>query len=256
MITYYDMAFTALGKTRKLHIYLPDNYYDTEESYPVMYFFDGQNLFFDQSATYGKSWGLYDFLQSWEKPMIIVGLECGHEGNERLSEYSPYDINSEFFGGHIDGLGKTTMDWLVNEVKPYIDGTYRTYPFREATGIAGSSMGGLMSIYAAACYNHIFSKAACLSSAILDDLDYDLSRSHIDSNTRLYLSWGSHEMNDVPDSLDNVWNTPVAHANKRIASYFEKAGASAYLYCQAYGQHREADWEKQVPDFMNYLWMT
>lgn len=247
MLIKHDMNFTALNKTRKLHIYLPDNYYESEERYPVMYFFDGHNLFFDQDATYGKSWGLYDFMQSWSKQMIIVGLECGHEGNERLSEYSPYDINSDFFGGFVEGRGQETMDWIVNEVKPYIDKTYRTYPFRQATGIAGSSMGGLMSIYAAGLYNHIFSKVACLSSAILNELDGDLTTAPIDSDTRIYFSWRTEE--------GGGWDGPVAKANLRIASYFENSGSAIHVYCQEGGQHREADWEKRVPLFMDFLWM-
>jgi predicted alpha/beta superfamily hydrolase len=254
MMQYFDMPFG--DETRKLHIYLPDSYYDTDESYPVMYFFDGQNLFFDQTATYGKTWGLNDFMQSWKKPMIIVGLECGHKEGQRLSEYSPYDINSDFFGGHIDGLGDMTMQWIINEVKPLIDNTYRTYPFREATGIAGSSMGGLMSLYAISKYNYIFSKAACLSSAILSELDYDISSSSLDSNTRIYISWGTHEGRGQGDDLpENQWETSAAQSNKRVESYFQERGASTYLFCQTYGRHTEADWEKQVPLFMDFLWM-
>ena len=106
MIDYKDFHFPAVDKWRKLHIYLPHDYCESQESYPVMYFFDGQNLFFDQMATYGKSWGLYNFLGNWSKKIIVVGLECGHEVNERLSEYSPYDIDSDFFGGSYRWLGE------------------------------------------------------------------------------------------------------------------------------------------------------
>lgn len=252
MIEYHESYFPAVGKWRKLHIYLPDDYYNSQDTYPVMYFFDGQNLFFDQMATYGKSWGLYDFLENWPKKMIVVGLECGHEGNERLSEYSPYDIDSDFFGGHINGLGQETMDWLVNDIKPYVDKTYRTYVFREATAIAGSSMGGLMAIYALTKYNHIFSKAACLSSAILGDLQADVAASNLDSNSRIYLSWGRLEAGHTHgDPLDS----PTAKANLAIEAAFQSYGAATYIYCQEGGRHREADWQKQVPIFMDFLWM-
>ena len=57
--------YTPKGVNRPLHIYLPDSYNDSLERYPVMYFFDGHNLFFDWDATYGKSWGLKDFLDRW-----------------------------------------------------------------------------------------------------------------------------------------------------------------------------------------------
>lgn len=63
MIEKRDFIYTPNGKNRPLHIYLPDNYEETEEQYPVMYFFDGHNLFNDKDATYGKSWGLKEFLE-------------------------------------------------------------------------------------------------------------------------------------------------------------------------------------------------
>ncbi|MGT2928835.1 alpha/beta hydrolase [Streptococcus dentasini] len=255
MIIYHDMLFSAVNKVRRLHIYLPDDYKDSDERYPVTYFFDGQNLFFNNQATYGTSWGLYDFLQNWPKKIIVVGLECSHEGNERLSEYSPYDINSDFFGDPIKGIGQLTMDWIVQEVKPYIDATYRTYSFREATAIAGSSMGGLMSIYALAKYNLIFSKAACLSSAILGDIEADVKASQIDEDTRAYLSWGSQESSSWQDRY-TIWDSPAAKSNLTIEAAFQKHGAKTYIFYQEGGRHSEADWAKQMALFMDFLWRS
>ena len=165
MIEKRGFLYSPKGKNRTLHIYLPRGYDSSGERYPVMYFFDGHNLYRDQDATYGKSWGLETFLDRWSKDMIVVGMECSHEGNARLDEYSPYTFPMGHWG-MVHGMGNQTMDWIVNEVKPMIDREYRTYPGRQCTGIAGSSMGGLMSLYAAAAYNEVFSKAACLSSAI------------------------------------------------------------------------------------------
>jgi predicted alpha/beta superfamily hydrolase len=78
MIIKKDFLYPAANEMRRLHIYLPDSYNETEERYPVMYFFDGHNLYTNEDATYGKSWGLKDFLDNWQKDMIIVGIECGH----------------------------------------------------------------------------------------------------------------------------------------------------------------------------------
>ena len=75
MTEKYDVMFTPAGELRRLHIYLPDNYNESDERYPVMYFFDGHNLFYNEDATYGKSWALKDFLDNWGKDMIIVGME-------------------------------------------------------------------------------------------------------------------------------------------------------------------------------------
>ncbi|MBR2654045.1 MAG: alpha/beta hydrolase, partial [Lachnospiraceae bacterium] len=90
MVIKRDFIYTPKGKSRMLHIWLPENYNESEDRYPVMYFFDGHNLFFNEDATFGKSWGLFEFLSDWPKDIIIVGIECGHDGDERLGEYSPY----------------------------------------------------------------------------------------------------------------------------------------------------------------------
>lgn len=61
MVIKRDFTYTPKGASRPLHIWLPEGYHESDERYPVMYFFDGHNLFFDHDATYGKSWGLKGF---------------------------------------------------------------------------------------------------------------------------------------------------------------------------------------------------
>mgnify|MGYP000001902938 FL=1 len=96
MVEKFDIVITQLGLERTIHVYLPEDYYDSDEQYPVMYMFDGHNLFYDHDATYGKSWGLKEFLDTYDKKLIIVGIECNHEGQKRLSEYCPYQIESKY----------------------------------------------------------------------------------------------------------------------------------------------------------------
>lgn len=257
MVIKRDFRYTPAGKNRPLHIYLPDDYEETTERYPVMYFFDGHNLFYDKDATYGKSWGLKTFLDTWGKSMIIVGMECGHEGEERLSEYLPYPAESGYFG-KFQPMGEETFQWIVHEVKPMIDNEYRTYPFRECTGIAGSSMGGLMAVYGAVRYNTWFSKAACISSAIgicMRSLMRDMNETYMSADTRVYLSWGTREAKGVKDIWSEDKNSYTCRNNRAVANKVWACGAQAKLCCQIGGGHGEADWEKLVPDFMNFLWM-
>ncbi len=259
MIVKCDFTYTPKGKNRPLHIWLPEGYANSRERYPVMYFFDGHNLFLDEDATYGRSWGVKGFMESWGKELIVVGIECGHDGEERLSEYLPYPANT---GSHFDRFeptGDKTMDWIVEEVKPFIDANYRTIPFRECTGIAGSSMGGLMALYAAVRYNRWFSKAGCISSAVgfcMDPLTEDLSACAISPDTRVYLSWGTKEAWGLADGdRDKEDTTSATYGwNRDIADRIRQAGAFARLRCQVGGGHCEADWEKLVPEFMDYLW--
>lgn len=251
MIENFDVFFSPAGKDRRLHIYLPDNYYETDERYPVMYMFDGHNLFYDSYATYGKCWGMKEFLDSWEKKIILVGMECSHEGHTRLSEYCPYYWDS--FAGPIYGTGAKTMEWMVNELKPMIDVKYRTWSHREATGIGGSSMGGLMSLYAVIRYNHVFSKAACVSSAISfcgKELRAAIAETSFNPDTKVFLSWGSLEAGSPRGKA--IANSCNRSMNDRLY----KKGVQPYMYRQIGGRHCEADWQKQVPLFMNWLWMN
>ena len=258
MIVKREFTYSPKGKNRPLHIYLPGDYFNTDERYPVMYFFDGHNLFLDEDATYGKSWGLKEFLDTWGKPMIVVGIECGHEGQERLSEYLPYFANKGSHFDQFEPMGDATMKWIVQEVKPMVDREYRTIPFRECTGIGGSSMGGLMALYAAVHYNRWFSKAACVSSAIgfcMRPLMADIRRNIISPDTRVYLSWGTREAYGIKNPDRDDRSSKTYGWNKRVADQLTQDGLAVKLHCQVGGGHCEADWERLVPGFMHFLWM-
>ena len=257
MIVKRDFIYTPKGKNRPLHIWLPDDYESSGEHYPVMYFFDGHNLFTNEDATYGKSWGMKEFLEGWGKQMIIVGIECGKEGQERLSEYLPYPAAKGSRFEVFEPMGEETLAWIVHEIKPVIDRDYRTIPFRECTAIGGSSMGGLMSVYGVVHYNNWFSKGACVSSSIgicMEPLMADMESQWMNPDTRMYLSWGTREAYGCtnPDADDRSSRTYFW--NKRVADHAAASGAAVKLDCQVGGGHCEADWEKLVPTFMNFLW--
>ncbi len=253
MLLKQDFWFDSLGANRPLHIRVPD---EGEGPFPVMYLFDGHNLFRDEDATYGKCWGLDAFMSEWGKPMILVGIECGHVGDERLSEYLPYPAERAWLRG-AQPMGDLTMQGILFEVKPYIDRVFRTIPFRECTGIGGSSMGGLMAAYAVLRYNRYFSKAAVLSpslGAVTEDYWKELDETEIDPDTRVYLSWGTLEAG----KLKNPWVEDRRSGMYRVcagtAERFRRKGAQAMTYCQIGGKHCEADWEKQNEIYMDWLW--
>lgn len=252
MIRKEQVFITPFSSYRTLHIHLPQDYKNSTERYPVMYMFDGHNLFNDEDATYGTSWGLETFLNSYEKPFIIVGLECNHEGNERLSEFSPYTFSTPYLG-HIYGKGDQLMEWMVKELKPYIDSRYRTMPLRECTGIAGSSMGGLMSLYGIIHYNSIFSKAACLSSAVFgceEKILSEFQNVELSPDTRVYLSWGTKEL------AQNVFQAQRIKDMQMLANEFTLRNASSVFHLIENGQHNEATWGQQNRAVFDYLWRS
>jgi predicted alpha/beta superfamily hydrolase len=254
MIVYNDFYYWPSDDMRKLHIYLPNDYFESSERYPVMYMFDGHNLFHDSEATYGKSWGLESFMNTWDKKMIIVGMECSHRDDERLFEYCPYE--KRMFGKTIHGIGEKTFQWIINDVKPFIDNNFRTYGHREATGIGGSSMGGIMSMYGVLAHNDVFSKAAVVSSSVFWNLkNYRRSYPYgLDPDTRIYISWGELEAGKAAFGGNPEFDTREARSVYKFERELQTMDVQTYHYFQWDGKHCEADWEKQNSIFMNFLW--
>ncbi len=232
---------------RRVYVYLPDSYdSDSERRYPVMYMFDGHNVFFDSDATYGKSWGMNQYMQESGKQLIIVAVECNHDGNSRLEEYTPVSFENATLG-KVRSKGRVYMNWLVHTLKPEIDETYRTLPDRKNTVIAGSSMGGLMALYGACVYNHVFQRAASLSPSLWVSPGKVLemiARAHIRNDTCIYMDYGSEEMFNHAANGEALISTAHLLLTKRV---------NLALRVVPGGTHCEASWEKQIPIFMDCL---
>lgn len=233
------------GEKRKVYVYVPD--YDG--NFPVLYMFDGHNVFLDEEASYGKSWGMLEYLEENEVPLMVVGVECNHHREDekcggRLSEYSPFSFEDHEWGYRIKGRGKITMNWFVKELKPYIDDNYPTIPDRKHTYIAGSSMGGLMTLYALSRYNHIFSKGAALSPSVgfapENVLDM-IERTKYRKNTVIYMDYGENEI--------RYRNTRAIYAD--VTQALINKGVLLESRIVPKGNHNEASWEKQIPFFMD-----
>ncbi len=232
---------------RRAYLYLPDGYdADPEKRYPVLYMFDGHNVFFDEDATYGKSWGMKEYMDTHKKELIIVAVECNHEGYQRLVEYCPFTVeNSEF--GKQKGKGNIYMHWLVDTLKPWVDANYRTLPDRKNTLIAGSSMGGLMALYAVTAFNQTFQRAACLSPSLWiapGKVLEMVARARIRRDTLIYMDYGEKEMANHIASQESVIETAHLLLTKRVNLAFRIVPG---------GTHCEASWEKQIPIFMECL---
>lgn len=249
MVSKWEVTIPNLsGKyKRTAYIYLPECYDEDElRRYPVLYMFDGHNVFFDADSAFGKSWNMTSYLLWTRKPLIVVAVECNKKGNNRLKEYSPVSFEDGKYG-KIRGRGKTYMDWMVGELKPYIDENFRTLPDRAHTAIAGSSMGGLMSLYAATVYNHVFGKAACLSPSLWTDPEKLLrmvARADVNPDTCIYMDYGSEEMGNHGANKEALMDMSRLLLEKEINLAFRIIPG---------GNHSEASWEKQIPIFMDCL---
>ena len=250
MIDQWNLTIPELtgDEPRRAYVYVPDSFeQDPDLRYPVLYMFDGHNVFFDEDATYGKSWGLGEYLDATETQVIVAAVECNHHpDNGRLSEYSPFTFRTPQFK-KVVGRGKLTMDWMTTTFKPEIDREFPTLPGREDTFIAGSSMGGLMSLYALLEYNHVFSRAAALSPSLWvagGKVESMIRSARIAPDSVLYMDYGTRELGNHSGMLRRLGSAAALLTEKRLMLDFRIIPD---------GEHCEASWERQIPFFMSTL---
>ena len=155
---HHNFYANRLKNERTIVVWLPESYEKKlQKHYPVLYMHDGQNLFDPNTSYIGVDWQMDETADSLIKQgeieeIIIVGI---YNTTDRVEEYS--DTKK----------GRAYMDFIINDLKPFVDNNYRTLPDREHTAIMGSSMGGLISLYLIWRYPDVFSKAGCLSTSLL-----------------------------------------------------------------------------------------
>jgi predicted alpha/beta superfamily hydrolase len=238
-----DTAFVIpqLNRTRRIWLYLPKSYNSTKgKNYPVLYMMDGQNLFNEQTAAFGE-WGVDECLDSLQKitgkECIVVGVDNG--GAKRMQEYNPYD--NEKYG---QGEGRQYAAFLAQTLKPYIDQHYRTVKDAAHTWIAGSSMGGIISLYAVMQYPGVFGVAGVFSPAfwVAPAMYDDVVKTNWTTLPRFYFYAGGKES-----------NTMVRDMDKMIALIEKKNRYDLRRSYYPLGEHNEATWRREFADFYRWL---
>ncbi len=236
-----DTAFLIpqLKRTRRIWVYLPEGYAGSKTAYPVMYMHDGQNVF-DDATSYSGEWGVDEFLDSaTQRKCIVVAIDNG--GSKRMNEYNPYD--NERFG---KGEGDLYVDFLVKTLKPFIDKKYRTLKDKSNTSVAGSSMGGLISLYAVLKYPKVFGAAGVFSPAfwisgtrIFDDI----KKKGKQVDAKIYFYGGGKEGESMIPDLLKAYEEMVKVSASKMTNLIRDDG-----------QHNEARWRMEFPLF--YEWMN
>jgi pimeloyl-ACP methyl ester carboxylesterase len=156
LITHH-LKMPQLDRERTIRILFPKAYFKyPDRRFPVMYMQDGQNLF-DHHTAFNRAWGLREVMDALplNKQFIIVGIDNGH--GHRAAEYVPKNIRKAA------AEGEAYVDFVIQDLKPKVDLSYRTLSDRENTMICGSSLGGLISFYAVTRHSDIFGKAGIFS---------------------------------------------------------------------------------------------
>lgn len=242
---------------RRIWVYLPDHYKDSGITYPVLYMFDGHNLFDDDLATYGRSWRMKEYLDRRHLPLIVVGQDCSHIGSRRLEEYCPVELDPDstfdnmVSARDLKSQGKITADWFVRVLKPACEKRYRIASGRSCVGIGGSSMGGLMALYMIAVYNDIYSRALCFSPTLnitLPQLMPVLRRAEMSADTRIVLNYGEKELgrrHSFARQMEDLL---------KVNALLQEKGVRSYPHILLGGSHNEATWDKAFPSSLRQIW--
>ena len=243
MIKKWSIRYPAVGgeEERRAYVYLPTMYEaDPDRRYPVLYMFDGQNVFFDEDATYGKSWGVADYLDYTDTPLIVAAVECNAgANNERLVEYSPYRFDDKQYG-HFDGKGRDTLNWFVHEFKPCIDANYRTQPDRLIPSSAAAPWAAHEPVRSFAVQRCVWPCGGALALAVGGSgaLTALVGRCKLAPGTVLYMDYGSKEMGNH-DGMRKGFG--------EMCSRIFARGINLTARVVPGGDHSEASWEKQLP---------
>lgn len=232
-----------LIKTRRIAALLPHDYDQSDKHYPVLYLQDGQNLF-DDYAPFGN-WAVDKKLAVLAEQgigdVIIVAID--HAAEERIAEFTPTSKTQLGLGE-----GKKYVRFLAETLKPYVDQHFRTLPQREFTGIGGSSMGGLISIYAGITRPDEYGKLMIFSPSLWVDPNIhfhaiNFSRPY---NMDIYLYAGGRESTNM---IPNIRRFQKALSQKGI----NQNAFRFKLSLDPHGEHNEARWGQEFPKAAKWL---
>lgn len=240
-----DFYMPELDRNRRVRLFLPSDYDDSTNDYPVLYMHDGQNLFSAQEAFAGE-WEVDEAMLNFEANgyggAIIVAIDNG--GSHRIDEYTPW-ANVQYGGGE----GAEYMEFIVNTLKPYVDDNYRTLSDRENTGIMGSSLGGLISHYGGMKYQNVFSKVGVFSPSFwfTDDIYAFTSDQGHQEDMKFYFLAGGNESGSLEADVEAMMDSMMANGfNENELEYQFVAN----------GQHSEWFWAQEFPGAFEWLFIS
>jgi predicted alpha/beta superfamily hydrolase len=235
LLVWPDFYSPQLDNQRDVLVYLPPSYAASDRRYPVLYMQDGQNLFDSGTSFGGSEWRVdetMEMLAGEGIEAIVVGLNHGEEA--RIAEYNP-------FPQVWDGRGDRYLQFVSETVKPLIDQDFSTKPQREFTGIMGSSMGGLISLYA---FFHApaFGFAGVMSpslwvggGAIMGDV-----KAAPFTPGKIYLDNGSRE-------------SSARSMNAILLNKGYRREVDLKYVVEPEGEHTESAWARRLPDALRFL---
>ncbi len=255
MLEKFPMFMSSFQQDRMIRVYLPESYHKENRSYPVLYMHDGQNVFEDVEAIKGVSLGMKHFLDEIDLEIIVVGIDQNLEGEERVNEYCPWvngTISNQILGSVSlsGGRGEEYLNFIVNELKPFIDKKYRT--LENHTSMAGISLGGLISTYAACRYPHLFKRIAAISPGFYRNQEKieDLIRnSDLSAIEKFYLDIGTKEV-----GRDEEMNELFLSLTTRVETILKSKTTNLNFQLIENAEHAYIYFRKRIPAMLAYMY--
>lgn len=253
MLDIFPVYSTRLGNERLIRVYTPADYQEKEKSFPVLYMHDGQNVFNDKEAIGGLSLQLEKYLDENKLEIIVVGID--QNSPERKDEYCPWP-NNEFsrkllsddtlsFGGK----GEAYSSLLVEELKPLIDGKYRTQ--KDAAAMAGISMGAQIALYTACKYPGVFKDLILLSSAFYanqEEMEKLVESADLSGIKSFYMDCGTDEAGQ-----GTLISKEFLASNKSIFNIVKQKVSDASFKVLEGNEHHYRFFQKRVPELTLFL---
>ncbi|MFV8360734.1 alpha/beta hydrolase [Flavobacterium sp. LS1P3] len=239
-----EFQIPQLNKTRKIWALLPHDYDNSSENYPVMYLQDAQNLF-NESAEFGN-WEIDKKLAVMSEykigKIIIIAIE--HAEEDRIKEYN---VGKTVLG---KGQGKKYIRFVTDTLKPFVDSNFRTKKEREFTGIGGSSMGGLVSIFSGLRNPEVYGKLMIFSPSlwVVPELKIDTKKAN-NADTKIYLYAGGDESKTMIEHTESF-------KDNLISSEFVKDKSNINLSINRQGKHSETYWSDEFPKAIEWLFFN
>ena len=239
-----EFNIPQLNKTRKIWALLPHDYDNSTESYPVMYLQDAQNLF-NESAEFGN-WEIDKKLAVMSEykigKIIIIAIE--HADEDRVKEYN---VGKTVLG---KGQGKKYIRFVTDTLKPYVDSNFRTKKEREFTGIGGSSMGGLISIFSGLRNPETFGKLMIFSPSLWVVPQLKIEAKKVNTgDTKVYLYAGGDESKTMIEHIKKF-------QNDLISNQFIQDRSKINLSINRQGKHSETYWSDEFPKAIEWLFFN
>ena len=258
----HELKVPYTGKLRRVRVLLPKNYEtDTDRRYPVVYFHDGQNVFYSKEAYVGHSWKVIPAIK--RNPdisrMIVVAID--NDGMQRMNEYSAWKYKeSNIPGMQFGGKGVEYGEFVMDVVKPFIDQEYRTLADREHTAMIGSSLGGNITQFLGLEYQDqigclgVFSSANWLHQEAFNRY---IERKNLYPDQRIYIYVGTEEADDTDKTL-MAGNIKQAYIDSSLRYYHDViqqgvALENIAIRIQSGAIHHEEAWAENLPECLRFL---